>query len=537
MPSFNPDYAQEYKNRLKKMRKIRDDDNYRRAAYLIYANDPVAWINDWCVTYDPRAKSPKPKVMPFILFPKQEEFVLFLMDCLDNGEDGLIEKARDMGATWVACAFSVWALLFRDGAAISWGSRKQDLVDKLGDPDSIFEKMRMILRNLPSFMLPRGFNMQKHAPHLKIINPNNSATITGEAGDNIGRGGRSTMYFKDEAAHYERPELIEAALGDNTDVQIDMSSVNGTNNPFYRRRIAGEVWEKGKKIAKGIVRVFIMDWRDHPFKTQEWYDRRRQKAEREGMLHILAQEVDRDYSSSLDRIIIPQEWIKAAIDAHIKLNWDATGMKIAAMDVADEGGDKHALAQRHGLILRTAEAWAQGDTGDATRKAIQATKEFGSNEFHYDAIGVGAGVKSETNRLRSEGELGNIKVYPWNAGGSPLDMEKNIIYGDKESPKNKDFFISLRVQAWWRLSRRFYKTYRAVVKGEEYPEEELISIDSTIPQIHELTMELSQVTQNNNDKGKMTIDKKPDGAKSPNLADAVVMCYSPNKKLTGFDVV
>jgi hypothetical protein len=48
-----------------------------------------------------------------------------------------------------------------------------------------------------------------------------------EAGDNIGRGGRTLVYFKDESAHYEHPDLIEAALGDNTNVQIDISSVNG----------------------------------------------------------------------------------------------------------------------------------------------------------------------------------------------------------------------------------------------------------------------------------------------------------------------
>lgn len=881
MPEFNPDYLEEYKSRIKRMRKIREDQQYRIATKKIYKNNPVAWINDWCITYDPRAKPPKPKVMPFILFPKQEEFVEFLWECLQTGEDGLIEKARDMGATWVCCAFSVWLWLFHPQMAISWGSRKQDLVDKLGDPDSIFEKIRMIFRNLPRFMLPDGFNMQKHAPFQKINNPVNGATITGEAGDNIGRGGRSSIYFKDEAqplsaeiltpfgfklmgelkvgdnvigqdgmpvaitqikefqdcemykikfkdgtdtqaspnhlwevenviskkrgevlstlqllekfkytspkgqvlyryrlpiceavnfadnhnlplhpyivgaligdgslnnlpkynasftsadveiadrisdllpktcaikkstrfkyclndaqgargkgkvsrmtqavidagianckahtkfipdvylyssiedriellrglmdtdgsinnatstyhtcseklannvrflvqslgglatlnrkpdhrgyrdmyvlhiqmpesinpfylprkagkvkrkhklaktiisiervknqparcitvnskkglylandcivthnsAWYERPELIEAALGDNTDVQIDMSSVNGSNNPFYRRRMAGEIWEKGKKIKSGVTRVFIMDWRDHPFKTEEWYKRRREKAEREGMLHVLAQEVDRDYASSLDRIIIQPAWIKAAVDAHKKLNWEEDGMKIAGMDVADEGGDKHALAQRQGLILRKIKAWADGDTGDAARKAIQMAKEFGIDDLYYDSIGVGAGVKSETNRLKAQNELGKIKVYPWNAGASPMDKNKNIILNDRESPKNGDFFISLRVQAWWRLSRRFYKTYRAITKGEKYPENELISIDSNIDNLHELTMELSQVTQNHNEKGKMTIDKKPDGAKSPNLADAVVICYSPNKKLTSFDVL
>ena len=64
--------------------------------------------------------------------------------------------------------------------------------------------------------------------------------------------------MKDEAAHYEHPEAIEAALGDNTNVQIDISSVNGAGNVFYRRRMAGEVWAPGKAMPKGKARVFIM---------------------------------------------------------------------------------------------------------------------------------------------------------------------------------------------------------------------------------------------------------------------------------------
>ncbi|WP_198932413.1 hypothetical protein, partial [Brucella sp. CMUL 015] len=148
-----------------------------------------------------------------------------------------------MGATVAASAFSVWLWLYWPGAAIGFGSRKEDLVDRLGDPKSIFDKLRSCIRNLPSDLFwPKGFHPDKHMTYMKIINPSNGATIAGEAGDNIGRGGRTLIYFKDESAHYERPELIEAALGDNTNVQIDISSVNGMGNVFHRRRMAGFEW-------------------------------------------------------------------------------------------------------------------------------------------------------------------------------------------------------------------------------------------------------------------------------------------------------
>jgi hypothetical protein len=40
-------------------------------------------------------------------------------------------------------------------------------------------------------------------------------------------------------------------------------------------------------------------------------------------------------------------------------------------------------------------------------------------------------------------------------------------------------------------------------------------------------MELSKQTYTINAVGKVAIDKKPDGTKSPNLADAVMICYQP----------
>jgi hypothetical protein len=36
------------------------------------------------------------------------------IEMVENNADGLIEKSRDMGATWVCCAFSVWMWLFVD---------------------------------------------------------------------------------------------------------------------------------------------------------------------------------------------------------------------------------------------------------------------------------------------------------------------------------------------------------------------------------------------------------------------------------------
>lgn len=518
-----------YQWRQQQLLEIRAGRVSLEGAKAYYSSHPVEFINHWVDTYDPRnAGSDLPARLPLQMFPKQAELVEFLLSCIEHEGSGLIEKARDMGATWVSAAFSVWLWLFWAGASIGWGSRKEPLVDKIGDPDSIFHKMRMIIMGLPREFWPIGFNSQTHMSFMKIINPETGSTITGEGGDNIGRGGRKLIYFKDESAHYERPEMIEAALADNTRVQIDISSVNGLGNVFHRRRESGVDWVSGAKIEINRANVFVMDWRDHPAKSQAWYDNRREKAEAEGLLHKFAQEVDRDYASSVEGVVIPAHWVKAAIDAHIKLYFDDSGAWSAGLDVADEGLDLNAMSLRKGVVLKSVDDWGERDTGATTRRAVAACKSLGNVVIQYDCIGVGSGVKSEANRLIESGDMPKtVKLSPWNAAAQVLDADKRLIPKDAESPLNKDFFENLKAQAWWQLRLRFERTYRAIHEGIKYDPSEMISIDSKIPKLRQLEKELSQATMGQSGRLKLLINKTPKGTKSPNLADCVVMNYWP----------
>lgn len=534
--AWPPDYAKAYTQRCKRIVGLRNSAPGLNmwAAAKDYYRQPgkcAEWIEDFAITFDPRiAGSQTPSVMPFLLFPRQREFVEFIFACLTAQEGGLVEKCRDMGATWLCCAISVYLWLYWPGASIGWGSRKQDLVDRLGDADSIFEKIRMIIDNLPREMWPRGFVPKLHMSKMKIINPENGSSITGEVGDNIGRGGRKLIYFKDESAHYEHPEMIEAAVGDNTCVPIDISSVNGLGNVFHRRRENGVDWTPGSPAVPGKTNVFVFDYRDHPAKDEAWYNRRKQKAVDDGLLHIFAQEVERNYAAAQAGVIIHNEWVKAAIDAHIKLGIPDDGLWGAALDVADDcdDGDKNALVVRKGIILKSADAWSERDPGVSTRRTIEIVEPLGPIEVQYDCIGVGVAVKSEINRLQDEYILPRTVTFiPWNAGEGPQDPEGNVEPNDRETPLNKDFYSCLKAQGWWTLRRRFEKTYRAITEGIVYDPSELISIDSRLPNLRQLEKELCQPTASKGARLKLVVDKKPDGSRSPNIADAAMMAFWP----------
>ena len=536
-----PDYALEYERRAARLKAIRGDATLRfgMKEYYRQPEHAVDFIEHWCVTYDPRvARSGFPAKMPFILFQRQREFVEFLLALLDANASGLVEKSRDMGATWLCCAFSVWLWLFVDGSATGWGSRKEQLVDKIGDPDSIFEKIRIIIRMLPREFWPRYFSERDDMPFMKIVNPETGATITGEAGDNIGRGGRKLIYLKDESAHYERPEKIEAALSDNTNIQVDISSVNGVGNVFHRRRESGIEWEPGAKAIDGKTNVFVMDWRDHPLKTPAWYTLRKAKFEDDGLAHIFAQEVDRNYSASIEGVIVPAEWVEAAIDAHLALGFSDDGAWLAAMDVADGGLDKNAIVMRKGVVLKAADEWGSRDPGEAARRAVGMCQDKGKIELHYDCIGVGSGVKAEANRLKDDKLWPtNVKLVPWNAAAKTIDPLGRVIGDDDSSPRNEDFYENLKAQGWWELRMRFWRTYKAVTAGAKLPSERLISISSKLPTaiLRKLRKEISQPVMTKSTKLKLLVDKQPDGVASPNLGDCVMMAYWPARNNnTGF---
>lgn len=533
-----PSYVDVVDWRIKTMKKMEAEPAFLASSEEFYRTRPQDFINHWCVTYDPRkANTPgKSAFMPFVMFSRQDDAVELLHQAAKNQVSALYEKSRDMGVTWLCCAFSVWMWRYWKGSSVGWGSRKADLVDKIGDPDSIFEKMRIILDYMPRVLLPKGFSPSLHISYMKIVNPENGSTITGESGDSIGRGGRKSVFFLDEAAHYEHPEKIEAAISNNTSAPIYVSSVNGPTTLFQRKRDTGVLWVRGEPLRRDATNVFIFDSTEHPEKTRDWFETAEKKARDEGLYHLFAQEVLRDASAAVIGTIIDRDHFLASIDAAERLGIQVTGAWGAALDVADgdsKNADRNALAARHGISLEYLSEWSDRDVGVTTRRCVDEVQGVASGRvvIDYDCIGVGAGVKSEVNRLEDEKILARrgLRFAPWNAAASPLDPDGRVVPDDEQSILNKDFYHNLKAQAWWQLRLRFERTWRAVNEpGFTYDPDELISVSSRLPLLRQLEKELTQVTSAKNGSLKLVVNKTPDGQRSPNLADAVVMAYWPS---------
>jgi phage terminase large subunit len=388
-----PDYATAYRWRADRLARIRAmSPEEFGMVWTFYRDNPAQWVTDWGLTFDPRnVEIGLPAVVPFLLFKRQEEFFTWLYERWRNREDGLVEKSRDMGISWLCVAAAVHMWTFHAGTVVGFGSRKEEYVDKLGDPKSLFWKVRQFIDLLPVEFRPRGYQPKAHAPHMRIQNPDSGAVIVGEAGDNIGRGNRTSLYLKDESAFYERPDAIDAALSQTSNCKIDLSTPNGNGNAFYRKRHSGR------------IPVFTFHWRDDPRKDDAWYDR--QVATLDSV--IVAQEINIDYNASTNNAWINGE----SFDAAFKLgpgDVQALGPKIIGVDAAHFGDDESVIRLRRGRVSPPALHCAKLDGPDLAGRVA----DFADNYDGVDAIVIeldGPGV-SCYDALKRHPKYGAVTV-------------------------------------------------------------------------------------------------------------------------------
>lgn len=504
-----PDYLKVFKHRADKLAKIRAQPSKLPYLMAYYRDNPAQFIIDWGCTFDPRnIERGLPAVIPFLLFAKQEEWCSWCIDKWKGQKSALVEKSRDMGMSWLSVGLAVTLCLTNKDMVVGFGSRKEEYVDKIGSPKSLFHKARQFANLLPK-EFRGGFDQDKTAPHMRIMFPSMGSVLVGEAGDGIGRGDRSSIYFVDEAAFLERPQLIEASLSQTTNCRIDISTPNGMANPF------------AEKVKEGRLDVFTFHWRDDPRKGEEWYRAQVEKLD----AVTIAQEIDLNYSASVEGVLIPSRWVQAAVMSHEKLEFDPTGERVAALDVADKGKDKNALCSRDGILVEDVISWhglTVEDIYGTSEKALNYCSDNKITKMKYDSDGLGAGVRGDARKInedRHENRLMQIEIEAFHGGAAVEDKEDEIV----EGRTNQSFFENYKAQCWWSLRDRFRKTYEAVMGGSSYPSSEYISISDKCSS--KLLTELSQPTYKKNGAGKIIINKAPDGSMSPNEADSVMMAF------------
>lgn len=514
--------------RLTRLMQIGKNLDAQRVERELCRRDFLHWVHYWVWTYDPRlASERKAAHLPLMLFKRQVEMCEFIDARLEAREDGLIEKSRDIGFTWVMAAKAIHKWVFVDGFKTTFGSRKEDFVDKRGEVDSIFEKMRYLLRAQPAWLGPDGFDWDRHDNHMRLINPANSNTIAGEAGDDLGRGGRSSLFVIDEAAFLANGDSVDAATSGNSDVRIWGSSVNGMGNVFARKRHGGSLRPD---------QIFSFSYRDDPRKTPEWAEKKRRSLEE----HVWASEYELDYSASVEGICIPAKWVKAAIALTEMYPFTPNQNGIAGLDVGAGGKGKSVFVSRFGPVVLPPISWGNPDTSETAYRGLAEAQKIEiprGNGFYsrvtvlaYDSPGVGRGVQSVLKNVDTR----LMSTVPVNTGDTPSDVE----WPDGETSQTK--FLNLRAELWWTMRSRFKASYELWMlltgdpNGQPHPITDCLLMPSltTGPDTQAMVSQISLPKWYRNDKGKIVTESKKAmaerGLSSPDHADAFALTFLPN---------
>ena len=319
------------------------------------ARSPWLWINLFVWTFRQKKVVNGEEVPctgheahhPFVTWLVQDEFIGELCDAIDGGHDVLINKSRDMGASWLCLTVLHWYWQFRPSCTFLELSRKEEYVDKRGSMDSLFEKHRYILKWQPTWIRPRRIDDK----YMHLGNLDNGSAIEGEStnGD-AGRGGRKTGILLDEFAAVQNGEEVDRATADTTASRIYNSTPGGPGTQFSkiffekRARILILPWWRHPEKSVGAHQV--LDEQGRPKWTSPWYESESLRRSKKAM----AQEVDMDHGQAGDVFFDANE-IERHRAAHQK-----EPILLADLKPADDYGEERKAgiirkADHHSVVL------------------------------------------------------------------------------------------------------------------------------------------------------------------------------------------
>lgn len=285
----------------------------RRAVWMQCEADPLFFFDYFAYTIDPRAE-PTEQVMEFIMYEYQRDFVRWFVAEVDkvvgsiDRVNGLVEKSRDMGMSWVLVWLTIWYFLFRH-ASILWGSRKEEECDKKGDLDTSLERCRFGLNRLPLWLLPQTFDPRKHLGYLLLRNPDGGQIVGESSNPNFGRGGRYLFIIYDELQSWENAEAAWRAGAQSSNARFGVGTPNGPFGLFAE--LANPDPHHGG--TQEVITKRRIHWKDHPIKgaglrrdhtgqlTSPWYEEQKRTLKPDE----LAAEVDISYARSVRGLVFP----------------------------------------------------------------------------------------------------------------------------------------------------------------------------------------------------------------------------------------
>lgn len=256
--------------------------------------------------YDPET-APLFGWMPFVPFADQVTVMnrlLWTLHQTDENADAVWSKCRGWGASWIGCLLAVWGWNFshRWVGAPPWNvlllSRKMEYVDSK-QQKSLFWKVRRLMRDMPDWMMPAGWNPDINDNIGILTNPENGNQLNGESTNaDAGRGDRVTWAWLDEAAKMPLDE-IWGTVTETTDHRWAVSTESLEDGPdFYNLRTGTDMEFRPHLIES--------DWWQNPLNDDLWYERQKRRYAQNPA--VFAREILRDPHAGSDTLVYPRAW-------------------------------------------------------------------------------------------------------------------------------------------------------------------------------------------------------------------------------------
>lgn len=226
------------------------------AVWRMCKDDLLFFVNVFVFQINPKEKQ-NAKVGPFITYEFQDRALLRMLFWIEDGRDGVIEKSRQMGASWMMVILFVWLWLFHDWQSLHFISRNADMVDSDKD-ESLYFKIDFILKLLPDWLLPDDW-IKKRSDML-YQNFDLESSISGEASTGkAGVGGNKTAMGIDEYSQIEDDYSVLHRTSNTTNCRIFNGTHLGTETAFF---------ELTERVD---MEKLVLHWTEHPVYNRGMY--------------------------------------------------------------------------------------------------------------------------------------------------------------------------------------------------------------------------------------------------------------------------
>lgn len=225
----------------------------RRAAQPSAGPDVAAFIRQYVIIDDAHGDG---GTMPFDLWPAQEE----LLRDMVNERLMLILKARQLGISWISCAYALWLCLYHPGRVVLAFSKGQD------EANELTRRVTVMYERLPE-SVRAGLPSVTKANTEEIAWSNGSRFKSMPATPGAGRTWTASLAIMDEAAFMQYADKLYTSLKPTIDAGgklIILSTANGRANLFHK------LVERAR-AGVGAFAFRFLPWHVRPGRDAAWY--------------------------------------------------------------------------------------------------------------------------------------------------------------------------------------------------------------------------------------------------------------------------